>query len=213
MMRKIKTGIHNMDRLLGGGVPEKETLLVKGEPGAGKTNLGLEFLYRGAEKGQNGLFISFQDSKDEVLRATTFDWEFEKYVDSGTINIRKMDPYRYEQVADMLRGMIKENNADRVVIDPITDLDLYIDSRKDIRKNLLSVKKEIASLDATAMLLAENEEATEIEEEVADGIINMTVKRDGGQVRREIYVKKLRGSDFNHSVHNYILNSDGLKVQ
>lgn len=212
-MRKLKTGIHNMDRLLGGGVPEKETILVKGEPGAGKTNLGLEFLYRGAEKGQNGLFISFQDSKDEVLRATTFDWEFEKYVENDTINIRKMDPYRYEQVADMLRGMIKENDADRVVIDPITDLDLYIDSRKDIRKNLLSVKKEIASLDSTAMLLAENEEATEIEEEVADGIIKMDVKRDGGQVKREIYVKKLRGSDFNHSVHNYILNSDGLKVQ
>ena len=40
-MRKLKTGIHNMDRLLGGGVPEKETILVKGEPGAGKTNLGL----------------------------------------------------------------------------------------------------------------------------------------------------------------------------
>lgn len=212
-MRKLKTGIHNMDRLLGGGVPEKETILVKGEPGAGKTNLGLEFLYRGAEKGQNGLFISFQDSKDEVLRATTFDWEFEKYVEDDTINIRKMDPYRYEQVADMLRGMIKENNAERVVIDPITDLDLYIDSRKDIRKNLLSVKKEVASLGSTAMLLAENEEATEIEEEVSDGIIKMAVKREGGQVKREIYVKKLRGSDFNHSVHNYILNSDGLKVQ
>ena len=134
-------------------------------------------------------------------------------MEDDTINIRKMDPYRYEQVADMLRGMIKENNAERVVIDPITDLDLYIDSRKDIRKNLLSVKKEVASLGSTAMLLAENEEATEIEEEVSDGIIKMAVKREGGQVKREIYVKKLRGSDFNHSVHNYILNSDGLKVQ
>lgn len=212
-MRKVKTGIRNMDRLLGGGIPHKETILVKGEPGAGKTNLGLEFLYRGAKKGQNGLYISFQDSKDEVLRATTFDWEFDRYVEDETINIRKMDPYRYEQVPDMLRGMIKENEAERVVIDPITDLDLYIDSRKDIRKNLLSVKKEVANLGATSLLLAENEEATEIEDEVADGIVKMMVKRDGGQVKREIYVKKLRGSDFNHSVHNYIISSDGLKVQ
>lgn len=212
-MRKIKTGVHNLDRLLGGGIPEKETILVKGEPGAGKTNLGLEFLYRGAEKGQNGLFISFQESKDEVLRATTFDWHFDKHVEKNTINIRKMDPYRYEQVPDMMRGMIKENNAKRVVIDPITDLDLYIDSRKDIRKNLLSIKKEVANLNATSMLLAENEEATEIEEEVVDGIVKMAVKRDGGAVKREIYVKKLRGSDFEHSVHKYILNSDGLKVQ
>lgn len=212
-MKKLKTGIKNMDRLLGGGIPSRETILVKGEPGAGKTNLGLEFLYRGAAKGQNGLYISFQESKDEVMRATTFDWEFDQYVEDGTINIRQMDPYRYEQVPDMIRGMIKENQAERVVIDPITDLDLYIDSRKDIRKNLLSIKKEVANLGATSLLLAENEEATEIEEEVADGIIKMSVKRDGGQVKREIFVKKLRGSDFNHSVHNYILNSDGLKVQ
>lgn len=212
-MRKLNTGIHNMDRLLDGGIPEKETILVKGEPGAGKSNMGLEFLYRGAEKGQNGLYISFQDTEDDILRANTFDWDFDKYVDNGAINIRKIDPYRYEQVADMIRGMIKENSADRVVIDPITDLDLYIGSRKDIRKNLLSIKREISNFGATSLLLAENEEATEIEEEVADGIINMEVAREGDEVKREIYIKKLRGSDYNHSVHNYIFNNDGLKVQ
>ncbi|MBY6293920.1 hypothetical protein GLU60_00855 [Nanohaloarchaea archaeon H01] len=212
-MKKLKTKIHNLDRLLGGGVPEKETILVKGEPGAGKTNLGLEFLYRGAKKGQKGLYVSFQDSEDDVLRANTFNWKFDQLVEENVINIRKMDPYRYEQVPDMLRGMIKENNAKRVVVDPITDLDLYIDSRKDIRKNLLSIKKEITNLDATALLLAENEEATEIEEEVVDGIINMEVVREGGEVKREIYVRKLRGSDFNHSVHNYIFDNEGLKVQ
>lgn len=212
-MRRVKTRIKNMDRLLGGGIPEKETVLVKGEPGAGKTNLGLEFLYRGAENGENGLFISFQDTEDDILRANTFDWRFDQHVDQGNINIRKMDPYRYEQVPDMVRSMIKENSASRVVIDPITDLDLYIDSRKDIRKNLLSIKREIKNLDATSLLLAESEEATEIEDEVADGIVNMEVVREGGQVKREIYIKKLRGSDYNHSVHNYIFNSDGLKIQ
>ncbi|MFT4892338.1 MAG: circadian clock protein KaiC [Candidatus Nanohaloarchaea archaeon] len=212
-VKRVKTGIHNVDRLLGGGIPEKETLLIKGEPGAGKTNLGLEFLYRGALNGENGLYISFQDTEDDVLRANTFDWNFEEHVEQGRINIRKMDPYRYEQVPDMIRGMIKENNADRVVVDPITDLDLYIDSRKDIRKNLLSIKREITNLGATSLLLAENEEATEIEDEVVDGIVNMEVVREQGQVKREIYIKKLRGSDYNHSVHNYVFNSDGLKVQ
>lgn len=212
-MKRLKTGITNMDRLLGGGVPEKEVILVKGEPGAGKTNLGLEFLYRGAENSQNGLYISFQDTEDDILRSNTFDWNFQEQVEEGRINIRKMDPYRYEQVPDMIRGMIKENNAKRVVIDPITDLDLYIDSRKDIRKNLLSIKREISNLNATALLLAESEEATEIEDEVTDGIVNMEVVREAGTVKREIYIKKLRGSDYNHSVHNYIFNSDGLKIQ
>lgn len=212
-MKKLSSGIYNFDRLLGGGVPEGETILIKGEPGAGKSNLGLEFLYRGAIKGQKGLYISFQETKDEVLRVNTFDWDFEEQVRKGEINIRKLDPYRYEQVPDMVRSTAKENNAKRVVLDPITDLDLYIDSRKDIRKTLLSVKKELNSLGATTFLVAENAEATEIEEEIADGIINMEVKRSKNQVKREIYIKKLRGSDYSHGVHNYIFENDGLKIQ
>lgn len=212
-MKKLNSGIHNLDRLMGGGVPEGETILIKGEPGAGKSNLGLEFLYRGAVKGQKGLYISFQETKDEVLRVNTFDWDFENEVNEHMINIRKLDPYRYEQIPDMVRSTAKENNAKRVVLDPITDLDLYIDSRKDIRKTLLSIKKELNSLGATTFLVAENAEATEIEEEIADGIINMEVKRTKDRVEREIYIKKLRGSDYSHGVHNYIFESDGLKIQ
>lgn len=212
-MKKLKTGIHNFDRLLGGGIPQKEMILVKGEPGAGKSNLGLEFLYRGAERGQKGLYVSFQETEDEVLRTNTFDWNFKQHIEEGNINVRKMDAYRYERVADMLRGAIKENNAKRIVIDPITDLDLYIDSRKDIRKNLLSIKREVSQLGATVILAAETEESTNIEEEVSDGIINLEVKRQNNQISREIYVKKLRGSDFNHGVHNYIFENDGLKIQ
>ena len=212
-MKRLETGVKNLDKLMGGGIPKNETILIKGEPGAGKSNLGLEYLYRGAQKGQNGLYVSFQETEDRILRSNTFDWEFDKYVEDGTINITKFDPYRYEQMADMLRGVVKNNNAKRIVLDPITDLDLYIDSRKDIRKNLLTIKDSMADLGATTLLMAENEEATEVEEEIVDGILNMEVKRQEGKVVREIYVKKLRGSDFNHGVHNYIFQNDGLKIQ
>lgn len=212
-MKKVKTGIKNFDRLLGGGIPKKEMVLIEGEPGSGKSNLGLEFLYRGAEKGEKGLYISFQETREEILRVNTFDWKFEEHVKNGNINVRKIDPYRHGELANMLRGTIRENNAERVVIDPITDLDLYIDSKKDIRKNLLSIKEELTELGVTGLIIAESEESTSIEEEIAGGIINMSVKRDKGKIKREIYIKKLRGSDYNNGVHNYIFKSEGLIIQ
>ncbi|MFB6208551.1 MAG: RAD55 family ATPase [Candidatus Nanohaloarchaea archaeon] len=212
-MQRIETGIRNFDNQIEGGIPHGETVLIEGEPGAGKTNFGIEFLYRGAMEDQNGLFVSFQETEDEILRTTTFDWDFEEYVESGTINIRKMNAYRYEEVADMLRGMIKVNEAERIVLDPITDLDLYIDSRKDIRKTLLSIKKEVRNSEATALMLAETGEATSIEEEIADGIVDMIVEEDGKEVQRKLYIRKLKGSDYNQNVHNYSLDSKGLKVQ
>lgn len=212
-MDRIRSGIKNFDRLLGGGIPKKEMVLIEGDPGCGKSNMGLEFLYRGAQKGENGLYVSFQDTEPEIIRTTTFDWEFEKAVESGRINIRKFDPYRYEQIADMLRSTIKENDAERIVLDPITDLDLYIDTRKDQRKNLLNIKKEMKDMGCTTLLVAEKEEATELEEEVTDGIIQLELVREEEQVKRNIYVKKLKGSDYNQNIHNYIINSDGIKIR
>ncbi len=212
-MKKLETGIRNLDRLLGGGIPEKEMILVEGPPGSGKSNLGLEFLYRGVERGENGLYVSFQDTENEILRTTTFDWEFREMVESGKINITNFDPYRYDQIANMLQSGVKENNAKRVVLDPITDLDLYIDSRKDQRKNLMTIKTEMRDMDATTLLMAEKKEATELEEEVVDGILEMEVNKGEDRLDRNIYVKKLKGSDFNHGIHNYIFDSNGLKVQ
>jgi len=113
----------------------------------------------------------------------------------------------------MLRSTVKENNAKRVVLDPITDLDLYIDTRKDQRKNLLNLKKEMKDMGCTTLLVAEKEEATELEEEVADGIVHLELVREQGGVKRNMYVKKLKGSDYNHGIHNYIINSDGIKIQ
>ncbi|WP_347721787.1 RAD55 family ATPase [Candidatus Nanohalococcus occultus] len=212
-LERVDSGIKNFDRLLGGGIPKGMTVLVEGEPGSGKSNLGLEYLYRGALKGENGLYISFQDTENEVLRTTTFDWKFKDKVENGEINIEKFDPYRYEKLANMLRNALMENNAERVVLDPVTDLDLYIDTRKDQRKNLLEIKNELKELGCTTLLLAEQEESTELEEEIADGIIQMSLTRDEEGMKRQIYVKKLKGTDFNHSVHRYIFKNDGLKIK
>lgn len=211
-MKRVRSGIVNFDELTGGGIPEKEMVLVKGVPGSGKSNLGLEYLYRGAQLGEPCLYVSFQDSESEILRTTTFDWNFEEAVKNGAINITNFDPYRYEQIADMLRSAVKENDAKRVVLDPITDLDLYINTRKDQRKNLLEIKNELKDMGCTTLLVAEEEESTELEEEVADGIIQMGVERTEDDLERKIYVKKLKGSDFDHTVHNYEFRSDGLKI-
>lgn len=211
-MERVSSGVRNFDKMMGGGIPKKEMILVEGEPGSGKSNLGLEFLYRGAQRGQKGLFISFQDSENEIMRTTTFDWDFDRMVETGKININKFDPYRYQKLADMLRSAVIENDAERVVIDPITDLDLYIDSRKDQRKNLLDIKEELKEMGCTTLLLAEKGESTELEREIVDGIIQMKLVREKDEMRRQIIVKKLKGSDFTHSVHNYRIESDGIKI-
>lgn len=211
-MKKVATGVKNLDRLLGGGIPEKQFVLVQGQPGAGKSNLGLEYLYRGAMSGEDGLLVSFQDTEDEILRTTTFDWQFEEMVEKDKITIENFDPYREEEMATMIRNAAVAADANRVFIDPITDLDLYIDSRKDIRKTLLDIKNAMSELGATTILTAEGDESTEIEEEVVDSIVVMETETKEDSLQRRIYVRKLEGSSFSQGVHPYEINSKGIKI-
>ena len=44
----IRTGISGLDRIFLGGIPEGNLILVEGGAGAGKTLMGVEFIYRGA---------------------------------------------------------------------------------------------------------------------------------------------------------------------
>jgi KaiC/GvpD/RAD55 family RecA-like ATPase len=55
-----------LDGMLRGGVPRRRSVLVTGGPGTGKSTLGMQFLQRGLEDGESGLFISTEQSFEEL---------------------------------------------------------------------------------------------------------------------------------------------------
>ena len=46
--RRLSTGVRELDALMGGGIPEGDSLLVAGPSGAGKTVLGIQFIAEGS---------------------------------------------------------------------------------------------------------------------------------------------------------------------
>jgi len=64
------SGIHEFDRVLGGGVVPGAAILLSGEPGVGKSTLLLEVASRAASTGQRVLYVSAEESVSQVrLRA------------------------------------------------------------------------------------------------------------------------------------------------
>jgi len=74
-LEKRITGITDLDRVTRGGLPAGQTTLVLGEAAAGKTVLALQVLARAIERGEAGLFVSFEESPDQIRRdAAAFTW-------------------------------------------------------------------------------------------------------------------------------------------
>lgn len=56
-----------LDAMLDGGPPAGDSTAIVGDPGAGKTLLALQFVLAGARRGERVLFVSFQETRRQLL--------------------------------------------------------------------------------------------------------------------------------------------------
>ena len=67
-LAKVPTGIEGFDEVTGGGLPQGRPTLICGGPGCGKTLFGLEFLIRGAAQGERGVFVTFEETEEDLVK-------------------------------------------------------------------------------------------------------------------------------------------------
>src|SRR5690606_22119537 len=68
--RRVVTGIHELDRVLGGGLVPGSAILVGGDPGIGKSTLLLQAAASLASRGVRTLYVTSEESAEQVkLRA------------------------------------------------------------------------------------------------------------------------------------------------
>ncbi len=60
-VERVSTGVDGLDELLKGGIPKKNTVLISGEAGAGKTTFCSQFLWEGLQNGENCMFVTFEE--------------------------------------------------------------------------------------------------------------------------------------------------------
>src|SRR6188472_700178 len=66
-LAKVATGVDGFDQITGGGIPQGRPTLVCGGPGCGKTLFALQFLVHGAAHGESGVFVTFEETEDDLL--------------------------------------------------------------------------------------------------------------------------------------------------
>ena len=224
-MVKISTGVEGLDKMLHGGLIPGRAYLVKGGPGAGKTTLAMHFLMEGAQNGEKCLYITFEEpvsTLKEDMGNFGFDMEHPniKLVDATPVGEKKtiFAEVLYEEFATSFEKLtraineeFKDEKYSRVVIDPITMMKLTIRDELEYRRIFIGLLKTISKYNATIILTSELE-ATDIEEYLVSGVIELRVIEERGKTLRGIKITKFRGSTFDEEIRPYRITGKGIEV-
>ncbi|MGH9456304.1 MAG: ATPase domain-containing protein [Thermoanaerobaculia bacterium] len=220
---RIISGIDLIDYGVGGLYPDR-VYVVKGSVGTGKSILGLQFLVRGLELHEPGILVTDQNPENVVAQARSLGLPIDEPVQRGQLLILNPSNRYFELVespADVmaiveeLREYVAERGARRVVIDPVYSLINTTYSGHFALAVGQSLMNALEELPVTTILVAGDEENTELNpivrmlEQNAFGTISLTPDpATGGRLMR---LSRLRYANADHlAAHYRILDGRGL---
>ena len=202
------TGIPELDQALGGGFPKGSVVLLAGSPGCGKTILSFQWLFQGASKGENGLYISMTEPLFKSLKNLEgmgfYDRAAVEDERLKVLDMREMQMdggFDYKRVLDFIEKNVEETGARRLCIDSVTAIAYSIDDKAKIRHFLFELGKMLASLGCTSILTSEvtagngGVSVYGVEEFISDAIVKLDQDMEKGGLQRMARVLKLRGRE------------------
>jgi circadian clock protein KaiC len=215
----LSTGIASLDRLLGGGIPARQTVIVTGDPGTGKTVLCSQIAFAHAARGSSVVLATLASESQDKLMAELEGFSF---FDADRIGNELFVVSAYpwvqqgpKEAKDLLLKTVKERKAKLLFVDGVRSLrDLWQDEAK-LRGFLYELNVGLAQLDAVALLtteyplrkLMEFPEATTV-----DGIVSLSALRFGGRIVRRVQVAKLRGRAHLTGEHLMHIRNGGIDI-
>ena len=153
MVAGVETGNAALDDILAGGYAKTRVHLIEGRPGSGKTTLALQFLIAARERGENALYITLSEGRDELLQAAgTHGWDLSGIaIYELTPPELSLDPTREQSVVyasdlelgetvQLVMQEVKRSTPTCVVFDSLSDIRLLAGSPLRYRRQVLALK-------------------------------------------------------------------------
>lgn len=224
---RASTGIAGLDNVLGGGLPTDHLYLVEGEPGAGKTTLGIQFLLEGVAQGQTGLYVTLSETADELRTvAASHGWGLDGLSIFELVAADGLGPDAEQSIlhpsevelGETTRGVMAEVTRlqpKRVVFDSLSEMRLLAQDPLRYRRQILALKHFFSRCHCTVLLLDDkSSKAGDLQlHSIAHGVLSLEqTVGDYGENKRYMRVVKMRGVKFRGGDHDFRLDTGGIAV-
>jgi circadian clock protein KaiC len=225
---RISTGIAGLDAVLQGGLPKNHLYLIDGEPGTGKTTIGLQFLIAGREQGERGLYVTLSETADELnAAAASHGWTLENIdifeLADGERPEEPGEAYtlfhpaeiELQRTVDDVLAAVEQHNPTRVVFDSLSEMRMLARDPLRFRRQILALKHFFGGRACTVFVLDDRTAAAGESplHSIAHGVLALEhLEMDYGAERRRLSVRKLRGARFHGGYHDFRIKSGGIEV-
>jgi len=225
--KRAATGVPGLDDVLGGGLPAAHLYLVEGTPGAGKTTLGLQFLLKGVEAGDKGVYVTLSETAVELRTvAASHGWTLDGVEIFELVSSEGLAPEAEQSIlhpseielGETVQGImdvVAQCKPTRVVFDSLSEMRLLAQNPLRYRRQVLALKKFFAERRVTVLLLDDRStHDTELQlHSIAHGVIALEQAVDQyGPERRTLRVIKMRGIKYRGGDHDFKLDTGGIRV-
>ena len=202
--------------------------LIDGNPGAGKTTLALQFLLEGAQLGERCLYVTLSETQGELRAAAlAHGWSLdgieilELIVDESALqeDARLTMLHASEvELNDAMRNLmaaIDRLKPVRLVLDSLSELRLLAQTSLRYRRQILALKQLFLGRACTVVMLDDRTgDGPDMQlHSIAHGVLSLVSQTPVyGQMRRQLEVRKFRGSQFLSGLHDFSIYRGGITL-
>jgi circadian clock protein KaiC len=222
--RRLSSGIPELDKMLGGGILEGDSVLVAGPSGTGKSALATQFIAEGLRQGEAGIMAIFEERPEGYAqRADSFGLDLKSAEQKGSLELLYLRPLDLSVDETMLALLeaIKRVGAKRLVIDSLVGFEMALAPgfRADFRESLYRMIGALTGAGITILSTVEVEDNfTSLQFShyaisfLTDDIIRLRYVEIDGQLRKTMVVIKMRGGNHSKDIREYVITGKGVVV-
>ena len=224
-IERTNVGIEGLDDMILGGVPQRSLLSVIGGPGTGKTTFALQFLREALAAGRTGVYLTLEQTRESIFStAEEKGWSFREHADEDRLAVVAIDPIEMANSLASIRNdlvrLIAEFDADRLVLDSVSLLEMMYDHPAKQRSEVFGFTRSLREAGVTTLLTSEASEDNPyvsrhgIVEYLTDAVFVLQYVRgsDFRETRLAVEIQKIRNANHSREMKPYDITDTGISV-